>query len=97
MPEKRLYPIAIELHSRWHPKSRQAIKNLMKTELADGHAPDSESLSWNMDGLLKAVAVSLAYERARPIFSSSTNLRIYDRGVMRVVQLENEYAVSLYQ
>ena len=67
MPEKRLHPIAIELHGPWHPKSRQAIKDFMETELADGRASDSESLSRHMDSLLKAVAVSLAYERAGAI------------------------------
>ena len=46
VPEKRLHPIAIELHGRWHPKSRQAIKDFMKTELADGPASDITSLSW---------------------------------------------------
>ena len=100
MPEKRFYPIAIELHGRWHPKSRQAIKDFMKTELADGNASDSESLyivlcyftdlSWNMDSLLKAVAVSLAYERARAILKLQTNLRIYPHSVMRAARLENE-------
>jgi hypothetical protein len=67
VPEKRLHPIAIELHGRWHPKSRQAIKDFMKMELTDGPASDSTSLSWHMDSLFKAVAVSLAYERARAI------------------------------
>jgi len=90
VPEKRFYPIAIEFHGRWHPKSRQAIKDFMKTELADGNASDSESLSWNMDSLLKAVAVSLAYERARAILKLQTNLRIYPHSVMRAARLENE-------
>ena len=90
VPEKRFYPIAIEFHGRWHPKSRQAIKDFMKTELADGNASDSESLSWNMDSLLKAVAVSLAYERARAILKLQTNLRIYPHRVMRQARLENE-------
>ena len=70
--------------------NRQAIKDFMKTELADGNASDSESLSWNMDSLLKAVAVSLAYERARAILKLQTNLRIYPHRVMREDRLENE-------
>jgi hypothetical protein len=90
VPEKRLHPIAIELHGPWHPKSRQAIKDFMKTEIAGGHASDSEGLSWNMDSLLKAVAVSLAYERARAILKLQTSLRIYPHRVMRAAQMENE-------
>jgi len=62
----------------------------MKTELADGHASDSESLSWHMRSLLKAVAVSLAYERARAILKLQQNLRIYPHRVLRAAQMENE-------
>jgi hypothetical protein len=58
----------------------------MKTELADGDASDSESLSWHMDSLLKAVAVSLVYERARAILKLQQNLRIYPHSVVRADQ-----------
>jgi len=63
----------------------------MKTELADGHASHNECLSWHMDSLLKAVAVSLAYERARAILKLQTNLHnIYPHRVLRADQLESE-------
>ena len=65
-------------------------REFLKTDIADSHASDSESLSWNMDSLLKAVAVSLAYERARAILKLQTNLRIYPHRVMRQARLENE-------
>jgi len=59
----------------------------MKTERAGGHASDSESLSWHMDSWIKAVAVSLAYERARDVLKLQQNLRIYPHRVMRAAQI----------
>jgi len=41
------------------------------------HSQGSTSLSWHIDSLFKAVAVSLAYERARAILKLKQNLRIY--------------------
>jgi hypothetical protein len=62
----------------------------MKMELTDGPASDSTSLSWHMDSLFKAVAVSLAYERARAILKLQQNLRIYHHREVSMAQMENE-------
>jgi len=77
VPENSLHPIAIEIHGRWHPKSRRTIKNFMKVELTNGNTLDSENLSWHMDRLFKAITVSLAKERARAIFKLQENLKAF--------------------
>jgi hypothetical protein len=57
--EKHLHPIEL-LHGRGHPINRYAIKDFMKTELSVVIlASDGISLSWHMNRLLKATAVSL--------------------------------------
>ena len=90
VPEKRLHPIAIELDGRWHPQSRQAIKDFMRVELTDGNAFNEENLSWNMDSLFKVIAVSLAYERARAILKLQQNLRIYPHEVITEVLTQEQ-------
>ena len=90
VPEKRLHPIAIEFDGRWHPQSRQAVKDFMRTELTDGNTFHEENLSWNMDSLLKVIAVSLARERAKAILKLQQNLRIYPHEEIREVLTQEQ-------
>ena len=57
----------------------------MRTELTDGNTFNEENLSWNMDSLLKVIAVSLARERAKAILKLQQNLRIYPHEEIREV------------
>ena len=90
VPEKRLHPLAEELDGRWHPQSRQAIKDFMRVELTDGNTFNEENLSWNMDSLFKVIAVSLACERARTILKLQQNLRIYPHEVITEVLTQEQ-------
>jgi len=74
-PERRLVPIAIEIHGRWHPDSRKAIKEMMRIELSDGDVVDNETLSYQTSHLLKATTVALARERALALLRLAKNLR----------------------
>ena len=80
----------IAFDGRWHPQSRQAIKDFMRVELTDGNTFNEENLSWNIDSLFKVIAVSLAYERARAILKLQQNLRIYPHEVITEVLTQEQ-------
>jgi hypothetical protein len=74
-PDRRLVPIAIEIHGRWHQDSRKALKTMLRLELSDGDKVDYKTLSFQMSHLLKATAVELARERALAILKLEKNIR----------------------